>query len=328
MASIRKHGGSWQARVRIKGYRQQTRTFDRKVDALKWANETEAEMRNRRYVDTSAHAGKTLDDLLVLYDDRHANARKGHQHSALVKMWRQDPIARRGLDTLTAADFVDIREARLKKVQPKTVREDLLMFRHAFDLARVEWGFNGLQNPLADVRIPSAGKGRDRRLKPGEEKRLIAGAGPRSVLAAAIRLALETAMRRGELVKLDWRYVDLDRHVVHLPETKNGDPRDVPLSDEAVEVFLELGPCDLGSVLGVSGDQLGKDFREVRDRLGIKGLTFHDLRHEATSRLYELGTLSDMEVAHVTGHKTLQMLKRYTHLKAEKIAEKLRRKAS
>tara|TARA_E500000318_G_C3565432_1_gene215445 strand:+ start:230 stop:1216 length:987 start_codon:yes stop_codon:yes gene_type:complete len=327
MASISKHGGSWQARVRIKGYRQQTRTFDRKVDAQKWANETEAQMRNRRYVDTSAHAGKTLEDLLVLYDDRHASGREGHQHSGLVKMWRNHPIAKRGLDTLTAKDFVDIREARLKKVTPKTVREDLLMFRQAFDLARKEWGFEGLQNPLADMRIPSQSKGRDRRLKPGEEKRLIAGVGPRSILAAAIRLALETAMRRGELVKLDWRHVDLDRCVAHLPQTKNGDTRDVPLSDKAVEVFRELGPRDLGPVLGVPGNELGKEFREVRDRLGIEGLTFHDLRHEATSRLYELGTLSDMEVAHVTGHKTLQMLKRYTHLKAENIALKLRREA-
>ena len=129
-------------------------------------------------------------------------------------------------------------------------------------------------------------------------------------------LALETGMRRGELLSVEWGNVDLNRRTALLPITKNGDSRGVPLSSRALTVLRSLPPSTTGRVFGdLTADAVKLSFRRTTVRAGITGLRFHDLRHEATSRLFEKG-LNVMEVASVTGHKTLQMLKRYTHLNA------------
>lgn len=142
------------------------------------------------------------------------------------------------------------------------------------------------------------------------------------VHAAIMRLALETAMRRGELVALRWENIDLEDRVATLRDTKNGDRRDVPLSSTAVEVLRGVGPRECGPVFSVHPDNVTLRFREACRAKGIKGLRFHDLRHEATSRLFERG-LNVVEVSAITGHKSLQMLKRYTHLKAKDLARRL-----
>jgi len=187
-----------------------------------------------------------------------------------------------------------------------------------------DWGMEGLDNPVAKVRKPSMGRPRDRRLEPGEEERLLDACrqyGDGQIFAAVV-LALETGMRRGEIASLEWKHVDFRRRTVHLPETKIGEPRTVPLSSRALVVLRQLPRRIDGQVFGLRSDAIGLAFRRVCDRAGIKGLRFHDLRHEATSRFFEKG-LNPMQVAAITGHKTLQMLKRYTHLKAEDLAELL-----
>ncbi|MHB1565732.1 MAG: site-specific integrase [Acidiferrobacter sp.] len=141
-------------------------------------------------------------------------------------------------------------------------------------------------------------------------------------MAPLARLALETAMRQGELLALRWERVDLARRTAHLPETKNGTPRTVPLSPAAL-LMLKAMPRDLsGRVFPLSQSAVAQAWERATQHAGIKGLRFHDLRHEATSRLFEKG-LNLMEVAAITGHKTLQILKRYTHLRAEDLAARL-----
>jgi integrase len=130
-------------------------------------------------------------------------------------------------------------------------------------------------------------------------------------------------MRRGELLSLEWVNVDLNKRTALLPITKNGDSRGVPLSSRALAVPRSLPPLTTGRVFGeLTADALKLSFRRAMRRAGITGLRFHDPRHEATSRLFEKG-LNVMEVASVTGHKTLQMLKRYTHLNAVDLAARL-----
>ncbi|MFO7766484.1 MAG: site-specific integrase [Pelovirga sp.] len=141
-------------------------------------------------------------------------------------------------------------------------------------------------------------------------------------LEPLFQLALETAIRQGELLSLEWKHVNLSRRTVYLPETKNNDAREVPLSSKAVAVIQNLPRRIDGKVFGVSGSHVSKTFQETCKKLSIENLRWHDLRHEACSRLFEKG-LNPMEVASITGHKTLQMLKRYTHLKAEDLARKL-----
>ena len=184
---------------------------------------------------------------------------------------------------------------------------------------------SGLGNPVQAIRLPSGrGVSRDRRLNPGEETALLdacekyGGDLPHVVL-----LALETAMRRGEIAGMTWDDVDLKKRTVTLPETKTGEVRIVSLSSEAIRILSSIPRRIDGRVFGYTDPHpITWAFIHACKKAGIFGLTFHDLRHEATSRLFELG-LSAEKVKKITGHKTYQMLARYTYLKAEDIAEEI-----
>jgi integrase len=138
-----------------------------------------------------------------------------------------------------------------------------------------------------------------------------------------VALAIETGMRRSELLGLQWSNVDLERRVALLPVTKNGESRGVPLSSRAVAILRSLPASSNGRVFGeLTTDALKQSFKRAVRRAAIGSLRLHDLRHEATSRFFEKG-LNLMEVAYVTGHKTLQMLKRYTHLSITDLTTRL-----
>jgi integrase len=191
-------------------------------------------------------------------------------------------------------------------------------------VARKEWGIYIL-NPVRDIKLPPGGRPRDRRLQAGGEARLFAACreARNRWLLPLVQLALETAMRQGELLRLHWEYIDLNRRTAHLPDTKNGEARTVPLSSTAIAVLRALPRTLHGDVFrGVTTEAVKRSYMRATRRACIKDLRFHDLRHEATTRLFEKG-LNIMEVASVTGHKDLRMLRRYTHLKAEDLARKL-----
>jgi integrase len=183
-----------------------------------------------------------------------------------------------------------------------------------------------LTNPVDLVKgqRPKLPGGRDRRLVDDELPRLLAAAHAYGgEIGPLITWAIETAMRRGEIAAMRWDHLDRTPHaggnearVLLIPETKTGTPRRVPLSTAALGVLDSLPRRMDGRVWSMRPDSISQAFERVCGAAGIEGLTFHDLRHEATSRLFEKG-LNPMQVAAITGHKTLQMLKRYTHLKAE-----------
>lgn len=209
-----------------------------------------------------------------------------------------------------------------------------------FNTAIKEWGLSGLTNPVSQIRKPKPPRARDRRLNPGELDRIcVVSESP--ALADVIRFAVETGMRRSELAGMTWDLVDLKKRTVTLPETKNGEKRVVPLSPEALRILTALPRRLDGKVWGIAPDSITQAYiralsraktayeKECKEK-GTKpdptflvDLTFHDLRHEATSRFFEKG-LNPMQVAAITDHKTLQMLRRYTHLKAEDLAELLK----
>ena len=168
------------------------------------------------------------------------------------------------------------------------------------------------------IRKPKADPGRDRRLYDGEEDLLLASANPE--LKAFIIIAIETAMRRGEIcgLKRSW----IKGRVAHLPDTKNGSSRSVPLSKRALEAISILPLRIDGCLWEFKADAYSKGFRRLCDDLSITDLVLHDLRHEATSRLFEKG-LDVMQVKSITGHKSMQMLARYTHFKADELAKLL-----
>ena len=190
----------------------------------------------------------------------------------------------------------------------------------------MEWGYYLPANPFKLISHPNVARGRERRLT-GEEERKLLEACNRSgspMLTGIVQLAVETAMRLGELLSLTWANIDLGKRVARLQDTKNGESRTVPLSTAAVKAISAL-PRHISSPFfwcWTRPDSFENTWRRAVGKAGISDLRFHDLRHEAVSRLFERD-LNVMEVAAISGHRTLQMLKRYTHLKAEDLAQKL-----
>ena len=345
MAYIEKRGDmQWRAQVRKKGYPTQSRTFITRADAERWAKETEIAMERAIFVDHAEAETTTFADLVRKFREEFAPEHyraKGWQHK-LKPLEAQ--FGRYALTAITPRSVAEYRDARLKAPDPRykdpetaprvsgpTVKTELDLLSKIFDVAEKEFSIalpHG--NPVGKVRKPRDSAGREVRILPGsdEEKRLIAActADRCPQLLPAFRLAVETAMRQGELMGLCWEDVNLDRRVAILHQTKNGESRGVPLSSTAIATLKELkGDKTTGRVLDGIGHAttLQQAFARACEVAGIKGLTWHGLRHEALSRLGERGDLSVLELAAVSGHKTLQMLKRYTHLQASKLAEKL-----
>lgn len=233
---------------------------------------------------------------------------------------------------VTSVDIATYRDQRLSDINPRTkkplaastVRLEMSLLSNFFDIGRIEWGICDA-NPVSNVRKPKAPPGRDRRLTPREERQILRYAHQHvnMDLYSIVVLALETAMRQGEILKLRWEHINLKTRVAHLPETKNGTKRDVPLSLKARDALIRMGVKNQGRVFSYTAEGLKSTWRFMLLKLGIVDLHFHDTRHEAISRLFELGTLDMMEIAAISGHKSLAMLKRYTHLKAGRLVRKL-----
>ncbi len=213
---------------------------------------------------------------------------------------------------------------------PGSHRHELTILSQLFEVSRKEWGIN-VHNPVRDIKLPTDNGARSRRLRDtqddsdGEETRLFDACRKcrNRYLLPIVRLAIETAMRQREIVAIRWEHVDLKRRTIFLAHTKNGSSRTVPLSTDAVAVLSALPYNVNGQVFpAVTTEAVKQAFIRATRRAGIEDFHFHDLHHEAATRLFERG-LNIMEVATITGHKDLRMLRRYTHLKAEDLAKKL-----
>lgn len=272
----------------------------------------------------------------------HALERYGATVSILKKGYRQECyrierisrsfLGQKRVHEITTVDIATYRDQRLEQVNPHTghpissasVRLEMSLLSHFFDVARIEWGLC-MHNPVSQVRKPRLPPGRERRLTPRENRMILlyAHSHVNPALYSIIVLALETAMRQSEILSLHWENIDLVKRIASLPETKNGARRDVPLSLRARDALVRLEPRKSGRVFYYTTDGIKSTWRFMMGKLGIENLHFHDLRHEAISRLFELGTLDVMEIAAISGHRNLSMLKRYTHLSAQKLARKL-----
>ena len=320
--------GNWQAVVRRSGHKPISKSFDTKAQALQWARLLESEIDRGIFVDRSeceqTTVGELVDRYLLEVTPTKKSARSEKQRLKALK-------THFGAFSLTAIRSIHIaayRNARLLSgLAGATVVKELNSLSHLFDVAIKDWGFPLPANPAKLVRRPKVARGRDRRLLAGEQEQLFAACqeSRAEFLLPAVQFAIETGMRMGEILSLEWRHVDLVQRVATLPDTKTGEARQVPLSTTAVAAISRL-PRHFrdGRVFWKwkRTDSLENAWRRAVKTAGIEDLRFHDLRHEAVSRLFEKG-LNTMEVSSISGHKTLQMLKRYTHLKAEDLVKKL-----
>ena len=323
--------------VKRKGYGTQTRTFDSKADAGAWARRIEEEMDRGIFVSRIEAESTTLAEALDRYETEISSyKRSADRERSTITAWRESSLGQRMLASIRGKDIAQaVRDLEARGLAPNSIRIRLALLSHLFNTARTAWGMESLTNPVDLVKgqRPKLPQGR---VVDDELPRLLAAAraydaGPHAGVGVAdiIIWAIETAMRRGEIAAMRWDHMDRKARVLLIPETKTGTPRRVPLSTAALAVLDSLPRRIDGRVWGIGHsaynvrpDSISQAFERVCKAAGIEGLTFHDLRHEATSRLFEKG-LNPMQVAAITGHKTLQMLKRYTHLRAEDLVEML-----
>ena len=343
MASITKRGSSYQVEIRRKDAPKVSKCFKTLTDAKAWARQVEADIDrgNSPLAKVRGAVVPKLAEALTRYDREIASYKKSAvQEQSVIRQWQQSTLGVRQLSTITAKDVATHRDDLLQEGQaPSTVARKLAVLSHVFTMAIKEWGF-ALDNPVLMIRKPKVANARSRR-PTAEEIEAILNHIASHEIKVFVQLAAETAMRRSELHGLSWDRVDLGKRHVYLPDTKNGESRTVVISNKAVNLFQSLPGERSGAVFSFTHkDTPTKAFiralkaarwkyegqckangEEPRQSY-LQDLRLHDMRHEATSSFFERG-LSSMEVASLTGHKTLSMLHRYTHLNNRLLAEKL-----
>ena len=271
------------------------------------------------YQDNRETLSTTLFECFERYETEIIPQKKGaRQELYRSMMWKNSEFAHKGIGTLKQVDIAKWRDARIASGKSgATVKLDLAILSHLFTIAIKEWGFP-LTNPVLLIRKPKTDNARDRRLQVGEEEKILEHSTPEQ--CAFFTIAVETAMRRSEIAHLERAWIK--GTVAYLPETKNGTARAVPLSTKALQAIKSLPIRIDGKLFELKPDAYTRGFTRACKKAGIEDLRIHDLRHEATSRFFEKG-LDVMQVKTITGHKSLQMLARYTHLKADELAKLL-----
>lgn len=333
MATIRKRNGKYQVQVRRQGCAPISKTFLKLDDAKAWARLTEVEADQIGLpVDPRVLAKTTVGMILERYRDEIIAKKRGHEVETLIvnAMLRQ-PWCKRSLAQIDSATFAEYRDTRLRSVQPCTVKRELGILQHAFDIAAREWSLPLRVNPLKPIAKPTVSNRRDRRLQKGELDRLLKAAGKtrNPFILPVVRFALETAMRRGEILALRVRDVDIERCTATIRMSKNGHARTIPLSSLAVAilettiaVMSDKDKAGNERIFPITPLALRLAWDRLTKRAKIDDLHFHDLRHEAISRFFEKG-LTVPEVASISGHRDIRMLLRYAHADKGKLAEKL-----
>ena len=317
MASIQKTATGWRAQIKKCGVRL-SETFATQKDAKAWAAEHEAKIERRQILPTGKRAEfrevlqRTLEEVSLSRTDE-----------LRVKALLSDPLADVMLPDLGPQHFAEYRDRRLKQVSPATVIREFRTIGSVCTRAVEEWKWLHV-HPVRGVKLPPEPERRKRRVYPHEIEAVSIASGYRrgpldsktAMVCAAFLFAVETGMRASEIRGLGRSRIA--GKVAHLPKTKNGSARDVPLSAAALSILDQMPP-DLWQ--GVSASSLDALWRKIRNRAGIDDLHFHDSRHEAVTRLSK--KLNVLELARMIGHKDIRELMTYYEDDAEEVAGKL-----
>jgi integrase len=335
---------SFQVKLMVDGHRI-VGTFDSLEEARAFRDAKRAALTldpdAKRLLETRAKRSDvkaaTLSTILDRYKKEISSKKKSSESEAhKIARIQRSGLAKKSLYRITPEDVAAFLNGLHREqhgrmngapLSESTKRKLAALLSHVFTIARKRWRMD-VKNPVMEIELPRAGRSRNRRLEDGEEARLLvelAKARRATVAVPLVRLAIETAMRQGELLALAWSDVRIvgDHGTAMLHDTKNGEGRIVPLTATACAILAAMPrPLKGGPVFPIKISELRSAWEKACERAQIEGLRFHDLRHEATSRLFELG-LDRVEAASITGHRTLAMLRDYTHLRAEGLARKL-----
>lgn len=323
MATIRQRGNRWQAIVKRKGYPTQSKSFDLKKDAEKWARLQERLLDAGQWVDRTEAEQTAFGELLKRYAKEVSASKRGAEVEAI----RINALCRSSLASLSVAAIngqilSQWRDQRLSQVSSSTVSRELQLLGHVFTVAIREWGFALSSNPVSLIRKPAPNKPRDRVLTDNQRASLVAACGKckNPWIKPAVVFALETAARRGEILSLTWSNVDLDCKTAKVCG-KTG-CRTIPLSPACLSLLRALPRSPDEKVFPVTIESLKQAYERAVTRAGITDFTFHDLRHDALTRLAKRG-LSILELRAISGHATANMLQRYVSIDAGELAVKL-----
>jgi hypothetical protein len=312
--------------------------------ATSWARKVEIAIENGE-LNSNQSESISLANLVERYLKTVTPSKKSARTEGYVlRAWLSEEFTSKSAYKVDQKDLVSWREQRLAKgISTGTVRNALAALSAVYRHAAQDWGMDRLDNPVMRMKRPLPCKARSRRVSEAELEAIKQSACTNE-LPMIIDLAVETGMRLSELVNLFWSNVDLTARTAHLADTKNGEARTVPLSTKAVKLLQAKRGSNVlrfdGRIFDSKPEAITVHFRKSvqcayvmhSNGVGPSGsmhkdkflvdIRFHDLRHEAVSRLFERG-LNMLEVSAISGHKSLQMLKRYTHLKAEDLVKKL-----
>jgi integrase len=343
VASIQKRGESYRVRIIRKGYPPHTKTFSNKGDAIRWSRMIETKLDQGLLPLHSEQVTCMLDKSPLLFShaaDHYIKTHSIHKKIVRSETYRLKILSKRWGDLpiqeVNKTVILDLRDDLLKRGRSgETINHYFNTLSKLFQMLVGDWDLD-IPNPIRGIKRMPASQGRSKRVKGNIEEHLLKSCTELSLplLSSIIKFAIQTGMRRGELMGLNWSDIDLPNRRAYLHTSKNGEPRQVPLSQLAVSILQSLGRDNEGCVFPMSLNVLRNQFEHARAHskeswceAGVNpfiGLRFHDLRHEALSRLSDAG-LNVIELSHISGHKTLGMLKRYTHPSHEAIFLKMDR---
>ena len=335
---IRKHRKKWQALIRRKGIKTITKSFISKAECSKWARNIERELDRGNNIDYSEANRLTLGDLFKRYirEDKHKRIKSWRMYEWRIGILLKDTISDTNLLRLSSKHLSEFKDRKRKEVGPSTWNKYLSLISVVIDTAMKDWGIYLPNNPVRNADREREPRPRDRTLEGDEYERLLQACdqmkqvrfrrGDTAIhlyLKSMIIFSVETAIRQGELLAMRYDQFNFDKRTLYIPETKNGEPRTIPLSTKAIKVIQSVPRRLDGKVFPLTCDSLKAWFKVARNDAKLKDFRWHDLRRYACSLLFEKG-LSVPELQLVSGHKDPRvLLNTYTKLSAENIAKKL-----
>ena len=332
MATIRKRNGVWHAQIRKKHFPHQTKTFKTQAAALAWSRRIESSMDQGSWVDTRETQSVLIDhimDDLVYSFERFGLEVAGPKLGQLnqIKEYFQGV----SIHDLTFDEVLDFAAYRLQTVAASTLQTQMYYFKQAVTNSRIKTEQLVVDMAIEELKLKKLIKGstkRDRRLEPGEWERLLDEAGTHWI-RPIMEIAVESGMRQGEIHSLEWQHIDVDKNLIGIWRKNKNEAGGkkwhvIPMWRGVREVLLRehnrTGSTD--TVFGVKrAASISDKFAKMKKKLGIVDLRFHDLRHEAISRMFEVRKMRVEAVRLVSGHSSLEQLSRYVNLRPENLVD-------
>ena len=314
MAHIRKRKGSWQSIVRVHGYPPMTKTFKQKIDALRYSRDLE----NKLFRQSNNIAKKKfpkMRDVLIRYKDEVViHKRSKDMETKLINYLLAEGFVNYAINLVEPKLIAQYRDRALRSLKSSSVNRRLAIVSHCFTIAKKEWGYD-ISNPVLSIRRPTNPEPRDRRFSKAEISKILTCNRTSPHMKFIIELALELGMRRSEIANVKAQHVKGNLLLIPVAKTK---PRTIPLTPKAQQLLKYNLPMKMSS------NAIHLSWKRICKRHGIEDARFHDLRHEALSRMFEVKSLNLPEVQLFSGHLEPRTLMRvYANLRPKDLADKL-----